>query len=347
MRKIVFLAGGTLGHIYPTISFINSLDKKKYQIMLIVTKKDKRFNIEEKVTEVDIKYIEAYGINRKNLFNIILKNINAYHKIKQILKDFKPNIVIGMGGYISGIGIYSAIRLKIKTVIHEQNSIMGLANKLVYKKVDRLLVSYKMNLKNELYIGNPRYIDSKNYVHKKSFISNKNNLLFISGSLGSKRINELVVEFINSELSNKYFITVITGEKYYEDVKKSIYKNNVLLIPKTSNMLEHISNNDIIISRSGSSSIFEILGRKKVSILIPSPNVTNNHQEYNSKLVSYNSLGEVILEKDLSLEYFVKVLNRINKDYQKYINNLNNFDMPETNKLFIDCIKELTGDFNE
>ena len=346
MKKIVFFAGGTLGHIYPSISFINSLDKRKYSVLLILTDKDKKFNIEQKIKNVNIEYVEAYGVNRKKLFNIIYKNVVAYKKIRQMLVNYSPDIVVGMGGYISGIGIYAALKLKIKTIIHEQNSIMGFANKLVYKKVDKLLVSYKMNIPNEIYIGNPRYVDSKNYISINE-VYNDNNLLFISGSLGSEKINNFVVEFINNEYSNKYFVTVITGEKYYTDIKKVIHKNNVCIIPKTSNMLEHISRNSIIISRSGSSSIFEILGRKKVSIIIPSPNVTNNHQEYNSKLISDNHLGEVILEKDLTLEYFLNVLNKINNEYDKYLDNLNNFDVPDSNKKFVECIEELMGDINE
>lgn len=331
-----------MGHIAPAISFINSLESSKYQIILIMTNKDKKFHIEEKIKSIDIKYINAFGINRKNLFNIFLKNVKAFKKIKKIVQDFKPNIIIGMGGYISGIGVYVGIKQKVKTMIHEQNKIMGLANKLIYKKVDKVLVSFKLNIKNEIYTGNPRYVDALQYKlshHQNSNIDN--NLLFISGSLGSEKINQFVIDFINSSYSKKYFITVITGEKYYNEVKDKIKKNNVYVIPYTQNIFYHLLNNQIIISRSGSSSIFEILGMKKIPILIPSPNVVNNHQEHNSKLITENKLGEVILEKDLTIDHFISVLNKINQNQNEYITNLNNFILPNSIEIFHHNLKDL------
>lgn len=346
MKKIMIFGGGTLGHIFPAISVINNLDNDKYDILFILTNKDQKYNIESKINKGRIKYIESYGINRKNLFKIFFKNIIAMIKIQQIMKEFEPMIVIGMGGYISGIGIFCANKQKIKTIIHEQNSILGLANKLVYKKVDLFLTTYPMQYKNSICIGNPRYYDAREYLLKNKILNNKKNIIFISGTLGSKTINDLAYQFINSEYSKQYQVTIITGKKYYDEINSNKQKN-VFIIPFTNNMLDHLLKNNIVISRSGSTTLFEILGLQKVSILIPSPNVTNNHQEHNANYFKENNLGEVILEKDLNLEYFIKVLQKVENNYEYYKNNLSKIDLPNAIDVFIKKIEQLTGDMNE
>lgn len=348
LKKIMIFSGGTLGHIFPAISLINNLDMNEYDILFILTKKDQKYNIESKVSNVEIKYIESYGISRKNLFKIFYKNIIAMRKIRQIMREFNPKLVIGMGGYISGIGIYCAKQLKIKTIIHEQNSVLGFANKLVYKKVDCFLTTFPMKYKNSICIGNPRYNDAKEYGLNNNNINIKNNIIFISGTLGSETINELACKFINSECAKKYQITIITGKRYFEEMKKHNSRyNNVFIIPFTNNMLNHLLKNNIIISRSGSTTLFEILGLRKVAILIPSPNVTNNHQEHNANFFKENNLGEVILEKNLTFDYFINVLNKVENNQEYYQNNLAKINLPNAINEFIKNIKQLTGDINE
>lgn len=334
--NIVFCGGGTLGHIYPALALINKY-KQKYptdRIIFITNQKDKKCFETIDTTNIDkIYYFNCMGKDRSiiNNFKMICVNLNEQRKIKKLLKQERAEVVIGMGGYISGITIKTAQKLKLKTIIHEQNSVIGLANKLVAKKVNMLLTTFPLPnyTKNQYVVGNPRYYDAEEY--KSNEYRSSKNILITSGTLGSEVINELAVKFLNDDFSKNYTTTLITGLKYYDSVKEQLKEGaHYEVLAYSNQMLELMSKAGIIISRSGSTTIFEILGSKAIPIFIPSPNVTANHQYFNAQYLESLGIGILIKERELTLDKIKACIKEIDNNYDEYLNNLNMYTPPAT-----------------
>ena len=170
--------------------------------------------------------------------------------------------------------------LYIKTILHEQNAVMGLANKMCLKRVNKVLLTFPIDkIPNSIVIGNPRLIEAS----RKTLNKISNHITVLSGSLGSEVINNIIVDFLKTPLSTQYFTTLITGKRYYEEVVKTLGTNkdkHFEVMPLSSNILDIMASSSLIISRSGATTIFEIIGLNIPSILIPSPNVVNNHQYF-------------------------------------------------------------------
>ena len=316
MEKIIFACGGTLGHIMPAISLAHLLkeEKKNVEIIFIMTTKDEKYDFIKNDSLIDkIYYYDIDGLNRKNLISNIYNVFKIFKVINKIKKLILPSkIVFGMGGYISAIVLKIAEILKKKYVIHEQNKVMGLANKLVYKKATLFLSAFPLDNIKSVVIGNPRLIDARKY---RKININNNHILVTSGSLGSKYINDLISDWLLTENSKKYYTIVITGRKYYEEVRKKLgNKQHFEILPFVDNLLEYMSNANLVISRSGATTIFEIIGLEKPAILIPSPNVTNNHQYYNALFLKEQNAC-VLLNEGINLDIF-------NKYIEYTINNL-------------------------
>ena len=346
-KRVIISGGGTLGHILPIIPVIIDI-YEKYDLYFIGTKKgmEKSYfqNNDYNKCFKQLYFLDMEGINRKNVF----KNINVFYKyyvirkkLKNIYKNLKPDLVIGMGGYISGVAINIANRNNIKTIIHEQNAVMGLANKLVYKKVNKVLLSYDiLNINNKILVGNPRYSFIKeNYKSKE-----KNEILIVGGSLGSDFINNLIIDNIeNLDLyDNK--IKLVTGKRYYNNNKEKINKTiinhkTISIYPFLNNLIEEMSKATLIISRSGATTISEIIGLSKPAILIPSPNVTGNHQYKNAVDLYSKKCCLLIEEKDLSIDKLNESIRLIITNYSYKKQMMHNLDNYYQNNPKIDFIK--------
>ena len=341
---IAFSGGGTLGHITPALSFIKEIKSrsKNTKIIFIATFKDKQYDILKNNLDITkIYYLKAYGKPTKitDYCKTIYYDLKVLTSIKNILKKEKVDLVVGMGGYISGISMYLANKLKLKTVIHEQNSIIGFANKINVKKTDLILTTFKNTIGLENYhfktkwIGNPRYMDASK-INKSAFLDKKN-ILVTSGSLGSYQINHVMQEFMNSPFAKKYTITLISGEKYYDEIVSKIpSRSNFLIKPFTNNLLQEISKAGIVIARAGSATLFEILGTNTPSIIIPSPNVTNHHQYYNAKSLSDEGLIKMIDEKNFDYLSLNEAIEEMIKHYDFYLEKLKNYQIGDVNNNF-------------
>lgn len=327
---VLFSGGGTLGHIYPALSLIKEYIRKYHnnRIIFICTPKDKDYMGKIKTDGVDyIYYINSKGICRNPfiLLKRVILNIVAMFKIIKIIKQEDVKIVVGMGGYISTITLLAAKIKKIKTVIHEQNSIMGLGNKIIEKHVDKVLLTFditKTKNTNKYIVGNPRYYDAL-YLDKNIYRS-KYSILITSGTLGSKKINDIAVEFLNSEYSKKFTTTLVTGKRYYNEVINKLNPgSHYEVLGFSENMLDLINKSGIVISRSGSTSMHEILAMGCPAIYIPSPNVTKNHQYYNAISFTNKSLGLLLEEKELTLQSLTNKINELVNNYAEYVNNIN------------------------
>lgn len=319
MKKIVFTGGGTLGHIYPMIPVIKKLKNKCYLYFIGTTSGLEKALIDGLNIFTNAYYLDMQGFVRKLSFEN-LKTINKYFKCKQqaldILKDLKPDLVIGMGGYISGVVIKAALKLKIKTMIHEQNAVMGLANKMVCKKVNRVLLGLPLrkgiNGVNSVLVGNPRITEI--YETYKN-AEEKDLIVVVGGSRGSQVINETIIALLPELKARAYRIVLITGSRYYQDYRSHDDGDVIRIIPFTNELMNLFARAALVISRSGATTISEILGLRKISILIPSPNVTNNHQEKNADILASNNCAVKITEKDLQKDNLLNKITTLLTDY--------------------------------
>lgn len=322
MRAII-VAGGTGGHIYPAIAIIKKIQEKEpdSEFLYIGTTDRMEKDIIPKMN-IDFFGIEMSGLNRKNIFSnfkVIKMFFRAVSVAKDKIEEFKPDIVIGAGGYITAPVLYAAHKCGIPTLVHEQNSIPGLSNKFIGNFADRICVSLpnSVNLfdKNKVcYTGNPRseeIISAK--VMKKSkigFDESKKLVVVVMGSLGSTTMTKKIKDLIPGFNNKGYQVLVITGKDYYDEYKNLEVSNNVQIVPFMDNLINLLKDSDLIISRAGASTISEITAIGLPSILVPSPYVTNNHQYMNAKELSDNGACMIVLEDEFTKD---NILNKIDK----------------------------------
>lgn len=332
--KVIITAGGTGGHIYPALAIINKLKEHEKDLELLYIGTTDR--MESKIIpEKKIPYlgIEMKGLNRKNPFKNIAVMKQMFKNIKIVsrkIKEMNPDIVIGVGGYVTFPVIYAAHKCKVKSIIHEQNSIPGLTNKILSRYVNKVCISlpgskdyFKTN--NVVYTGNPR---SEEVVHVKPakkedyhLSKNKKTVVIVMGSLGSLTMNQKFKEILPHFKGKNYEVLFVTGKDYYNDYK-DIKVANVQIVPFIDNMLGVLKFSDLIISRAGASMISEITTCGLPSILIPSPYVTNNHQYKNARELEKNHASVIIEEEKLESEILLKTIDQVlenKEEYQKMV----------------------------
>lgn len=341
--KIAITAGGTGGHIFPALAIINKIkshDKNSKFLYFGTTDRMEKDIIPEK----GIPYIgiQMKGLNRKN----ILKNITvlkiylaAIKKAEVELKKFKPDIVIGVGGYITAPVLVAADHLGIKTIIHEQNSIPGVSNKLLSHFVNKICVSFKESesyfpKKKTIYTGNPRSEEILSmekgkredfgFNHKSKFI------ILVMGSLGSLTMTKKMKELIPSFKDKDYQVLVVTGKNYYDDYKDVKIPTNVKIVPFYD--AKYMKDADLIITRSGASTIAEVTALLLPSIMIPSPYVTHNHQYKNAKALEDKKACKILEEKDFCKENLLSLIDDCFKKevYNEMRKNLKEFSCPNS-----------------
>ena len=354
--KILISAGGTGGHIYPALSIIEGFKKydKNLEVLYIGTKNRMEKDI---VPKNGIPYygIEIYGLS-KNIFKdikdvfLILK---AKKEIKKKILEFKPDVVLGIGGYVTYPVLSTAHKMHIKTFIHEQNAIPGKTNKMISKYADIIGVSFKESAKyfpnkKVLYTGNPTGIRAINTSKiTKSSLGLKEDkplVVVVCGSLGSETVNKAMQGYLKTSEGKDYQVVYITGKSLYEDFTKEKYPSNVLVVPYLDNLSGLLKSTDVLVARAGASTIAEVLSLKVPTIFIPSPYVANNHQYYNALSLKEEGLAVMLEEKDLSTENITKNVNELiyNKEKQiKIKNNLSKISTLDSTKIIYDAIKEL------
>jgi UDP-N-acetylglucosamine--N-acetylmuramyl-(pentapeptide) pyrophosphoryl-undecaprenol N-acetylglucosamine transferase len=300
-RRIIISGGGTGGHIFPAIAIANALKAIDETIDILFVGAEDRMEM-EKVPAAGYKIIglPVAGFYRKQLyknFQVIIKLINSLLLAWRIIKNYKPDIVIGVGGYASGPMLWMASRAKIPTFIQEQNSYAGITNKILSKKVNKIFVAYgnmhQYFPSDKLIIaGNPVRQGLENTSLKKNeaieyfgLDPNKKVILSIGGSLGARTINQSISKALKLlGNSNVQFIWQC-GPYYLKDAQKALVNSgiqNVKLFDFISRMDLAYAAADVIISRAGASSISELCIVGKPVILVPSPNVAEDHQTKNA-----------------------------------------------------------------
>ena len=358
--RVIVTAGGTGGHIYPALAIINKIKEKEpnSEFLYIGTHNRMEKDIIPKYN-IPFETLEIYGFNRKNIFkNIkVLKCLmKSKKKCKKLIKEFKPDIVLGFGGYVTAPVIDVAHKLGFKTLIHEQNSIPGMSNKYLMNRVDRICVSLKSSLdafpkEKTIFTGNPCGEDAiKKSAMDKSELGlskTKKLVLIVMGSLGATTINNYIISIKDKFKNKNYEVLFITGKNDYEEIIKNKFPENVKVVAYVDGLTRIMKRTDIIVTRAGASTLSEIIALNIPAILIPSPYVPNNHQFKNAMDLVNNDAGLLIEEKDLLDDILLEKIDYLFNNKQKYQelkNNLNKLKIENSASLIYEEIKALVSD---
>ena len=335
--NVVIAAAGTGGHINPGIAIANKIkeEDKNSKVLFIGTNRGLENDLVPRAG-YELKTVNAYGIERKltvQNFKRLYSTIKSIKEAKKILTEFKADVVIGTGGYICMPVILAANKLKIPTLLHESNAFPGVAVRLLSKKVNTVLVGFedaKLRLKkakNVVVTGNPTKIKKQKFTNnqKEEIIrsiglnTNKPIVLVFGGSQGAKSINESFINIIKNKKNKEYQIIWAAGPNQYEEIKEKLNDDNininnienVKIVPYIYNMEEIMNVVDLVVCRSGAMTITEISIVGKPAIFIPFPFATENHQEYNAKVLEKVGAAEIILDKELNADILDKKIKEI------------------------------------
>jgi len=328
IMKIVVTAGGTMGHINPALAIIEEFKRKEKNLEVYYIGTHNRME-KDIIPEKGYQYIplEIYGFSKsikRNVKNVFLIK-KAIKKCKELFKEIKPDIVIGVGGYVTYPVLKSAHELGIKTFIHEQNSIPGKSNKMISKYADLIGVTFEESKKyfktkgKIIYTGHPCGAMAKNSKAKEKISlglqKEKKLITMVAGSLGSGSLNEKMSSFLEGIGKKEYEVIYITGKTYYEEFKKGKkFPKNVKILPYIEELPGLLKISDVVVSRAGAGALSEILSLGIPSIIIPSPNVANNHQYFNAKELKEKDCIYLLEEKDLTKETIEEAVEKVLKD---------------------------------
>jgi UDP-N-acetylglucosamine--N-acetylmuramyl-(pentapeptide) pyrophosphoryl-undecaprenol N-acetylglucosamine transferase len=361
MRKLKFIisGGGTGGHIYPAIAIANELKSRFSEAeFLFVGASDKMEMQKVPQAGYNIEGLWIAGLQRKlTLQNMMFpfKLISSLWKSRKIIKKFKPNVVIGTGGFASGPLLQMANSLNIPTVIQEQNSYPGITNKLLSKKANAICVAYE-NLERFfpkhkiVFTGNPVRQDLLNMETKRqegisyfNLDDDKKTLLILGGSLGARRVNQLIEKELDFLLANGIQVFWQCGKLYYEEYQHFDEKKNVQVVAFIDRMDLIYAAADFVISRSGASSVSELCLVGKPTIFIPSPNVAEDHQTKNAKAI-IDKNGAILLRENELEEKFETVFSDLitNENLQTELSqNIKKLAKPNATKDIVEEISKL------
>lgn len=342
MKKIVFTGGGTGGHIMPNLSLIEKL-QDKYKIYYFGSNgmEKKLLKNYPNVTFVEISVVKFIrNLNVKNLA-IPFKLIKSIGECKKLLKEISPNIIFSKGGFVSIPVCLAGQKLKIPTITHESDITMGLANKIIAKKAKVVCCSFESTAKkfgkNAIFTGSP--IRPQIYLGKKENVLNQYNLdtqkpiiLITGGSSGAQAINNIIWDNLGL-LTQKFTLIHLVGK----DKTNNNFKDtqNYIQIEFTSHIEDYFATADLVISRAGSNTIFELLALKKPMLLIPlSKKSSRGDQILNAKEFKFKGYCEYILEENLSTQTLILEIEKMLKNKNAYISKMEKSPSPDgTEKL--------------
>lgn len=332
-HKFIVSGGGTGGHIFPAISIANALKKRFPDADILFVGAIGRMEMERvPAAGYKIEGLPVSGFDRKNMLRNVKVMINLLRSIlkaRSIIKSFKPEIAIGVGGYASAPVLRAASAYGIPTLIQEQNSYAGVTNKLLSKKASRICVAYDNMEKffpadKIIKTGNPVRQDLFNVEAKGKeaydffgFTPEKKTLLIVGGSLGARTINQSIAAHL--EILSKSGIQIIwqTGKFYIENARKDAepYKSPALLVTDFVSRMDYAyAIADLVISRAGASSISELCLLSKPTILVPSPNVAEDHQTQNALALVRKDAAVMIKDVEAKETLIIKALKLIEND---------------------------------
>lgn len=328
--KIIVSGGGTGGHIYPALTLINSIKAKRPDVEFLYVGTEKGLEADI-VPKAGINFTALNlegGLERHFTLENISRAANAIWSIKQaadIVKSFKPNVVVGTGGYVCGPILLAASLMKVPTLIQEQNAVAGVTNKILSKFVDKIAVGTQDALKNfpankTTYTGNPIRAEvlaakKEDGLREFNFTADKPIVLISGGSRGARSINDAMIDVLKvaAQKNSAQFLHV-TGKGEFDFVTKKLADvdaPNIRIVPYLYNMPRAMAMADLAIFRAGATGLAELTARGVPAILIPYPYAAENHQEFNARALVDAGAARMILNKDLNAELLQKNLDEL------------------------------------
>ena len=333
--RIIISGGGTGGHIFPALAIADAIRAKHPEAKILFVGANNRMEM-QRVPDAgyEIKGLPIAGFDRKNLlknFKVLWLILKSQRMAKKIIKEFAPQAAVGVGGYASGPTLKMAAKMNVPTLIQEQNSYAGVTNKILAKRAKMICVAYEgmerffPHEKIKL-TGNPvrkNLLDMRSN-HKEALKAmnldeNKKCVLIVGGSLGARSINEGVmanIELIRAN-SDVQFVWQ-TGKLYFEEMKKRVSEagkpDNLVVTDFVSNMADALSAADLVVSRAGAGSISEFALLGKAVILVPSPNVSEDHQTKNAMALVNKGAAIYVADSKVKEELITKALETVNNE---------------------------------
>ncbi len=329
--NVLVSGGGTGGHIFPALSIANEIKRRYPDARILFVGAEGRMEMEKvPAAGYNIIGLPVSGFDRKHLlrnFKVVARLLKSMGMAKKILKDFKPDIAIGVGGYASGPMLKAAQKQGIPTLLQEQNSYAGVTNKLLAAKADSICVAYEgmerfFPADKIVLTGNPvrrNLLDCgatpEQARQAMGVDPNKKTILIIGGSLGARTINNAIMDGL-SKIGETYNVQVIwqTGKIYDQQCREALQASgvkNVVQMPFISNMDMAYRAADLVVSRAGASSISELQLLGKAAILVPSPNVAEDHQTKNALALVKHDAAIMVTDADASSQLVDTMLNTV------------------------------------
>jgi len=360
--RLIISGGGTGGHVFPALAIANAFKDRHPDAEILFVGAEGRMEM-TRVPEAGYKIIGLWisGLQRSlTLSNLSfpLKLIASYFKAKRIIKKFKPHVVIGTGGYASGPIMLAAIKNKIPSLIQEQNSYAGLTNKRLGKRVQKVCVAYPgmekyFPAEKLIFTGNPVRKDIINLELKREkalvqfvFDVNVKTLLILGGSLGARTINESVLANIDKLIDAKVQVIWQTGKVYYESVKAQVSNKDLRKI-RIHDFLKQMdlayAASDVVISRAGALAISELCLAKRPVILVPSPNVAEDHQTKNAMSLVNEEAALMIKDVEAESKLIDAALKLLYDETQcqKLAANISTLGKPNATEVIVNEIEKL------
>lgn len=322
--KMLIVTGGTGGHIYPALALADEAVKRYKNLEILFVGNDDRMETRVIPTHgYEFVGLHACGLsgNIVQKGKAVLLMLKAYWHALDIVKEFDPDVVIGFGGYVSAPVMFAACNRHVLTMIHEQNSVIGVANKVVAKQVDAIVICYErlfeqFDKQKTRLLGNPRASSAvqtkfdEAYYQSLHLDKNKPLILVVMGSLGSTSMNKIMCEAL-LQVDERYQVLFVTGKNNYDEVVKQMEPRANIHIVDYVKQLEIMEKVDLIICRAGATTAAEITALGCPSIIVPSPYVAHNHQYYNANVLVENKAAFMIEEKDLQATTLNKKITMI------------------------------------
>lgn len=367
LRRVIISGGGTGGHIFPAISIANALRRRFPEVDILFVGADNRMEMERvPAAGYPIKGLTICGFDRKNIFrniSVLFKLRKAMTDARSIIKSFSPQIVIGVGGYASGPTLKAAQKLRIPTLLQEQNSYAGVTNKLLAKKARRICVAYEgmerfFPAESIVMTGNPVRkgltditLSQAEAKTQLGFDPDKPLVLFVGGSLGARTINESVAASLDSFIAAGIQVLWQTGKNYDGDARLRSFKDNsgVKATPFISDMDVVYRAADLVVSRAGAGSISELQSLGKAVVLVPSPNVAEDHQRKNALALVRHNAAVMIEDAECRAKLADTVISLIGDvDRRKTLSdNISRMALKDSDEHIVDTIIDLINSENK
>jgi len=362
-KRIIISGGGTGGHIFPAIAIANALKKLDPSTEILFVGANGRMEMEKvpaagyKIIGLDIQGIQRGSIMKNLQFPI--KLLNSVRKSIKIIRDFKPDAAVGVGGYASGPLLYAASIKGIPYLIQEQNSYAGITNKWLGKKAAKICVAYDnmgqfFPASKIIKTGNPIRRESVDIAGKHmqaaeslKLSPNKKTILVTGGSLGARTLNNSIMAGLDKIIEADVQLIWQTGKFYYKSIIEKLgenYNPNIRIMEFVNRMDLAYAAADVIISRAGAGTIAELCVVKKPVILVPSPNVAEDHQTKNALALLHDDAAIFIPDRDAEAKLVDKALELLNdKEKQKILsNNIGKLALPNADEVIAKEVMKIT-----